>query len=61
MTLMAHLRSLTFMVTAIVVGGVTASYVLDADRWVGGVLALAAYGALLAAERLWTGRRQTST
>ncbi|MCL8253033.1 hypothetical protein AERO_16715 [Aeromicrobium fastidiosum] len=61
MTVMAHLKSLTFMVTAIVVGGVTAFSVLHADRWVGGVLALAVYGALLAADRLWTRRSQAST
>ncbi|MBD8606976.1 hypothetical protein IFT73_08930 [Aeromicrobium sp. CFBP 8757] len=61
MTVMAHLKSLTFMVTSIVAGGVTAFFVLHADRWVGGVLALAVYGALLAADHLWTRRSPAST
>jgi cyanate permease len=58
MNAMTHLKSLTFMLTAIIGGGLMAFYLFDGDRWQGGLLALAVYGVLLAADHLWTKRRR---
>jgi hypothetical protein len=60
---MSHLRSLTYMVMAVIFGGLSSSYVVGDSVWgraAGGLVALAAYGLILLADRAWTRRDKTA-